>query len=182
MPARAATPLAPRNARQAAGGPSTLAAAGASANFPQASQRQAPGQLGAALVEATLASVKTGNDARVSELVESGADVDSKDSDGLTPLVIVSRDNRPSTAKILLAAKADPNVKTRRGGTALVAAATNGHAGAFAHRLVDRPGPPAWPHCISMGGSDRQAAAGSRCRSQYCCEWHAPSRLGEEAE
>ena len=82
------------------------------------------------LFDAVLESVRTGNDEAISTILQEGlVDVDAKDSEGKTSLIIACRDNRATTAKLLLSHNADPNAKTRLGATALVAAATHGHVG-----------------------------------------------------
>ena len=82
------------------------------------------------LFDAVLESVRNGNDEAISTILQEGlVDVDAKDVEGKTSLIIACRDNRPTTAKLLLSHNADPNAKTRLGATALVAAATQGHVG-----------------------------------------------------
>ena len=82
------------------------------------------------LFDAVLESVRNGNDEAISTILQEGlVDVDAKDVEGKTSLIIACRDNRPTTAKLLLSHNADPNAKTRLGATALVAAATHGHVG-----------------------------------------------------
>lgn len=83
-----------------------------------------------ALLEAVDTAIRTGNDEPVMKLLEAGVDVDAKDVEGCTPLIIASRDNRPTTVKLLLAHNANVQAKTKLGATALFAAATHGHAGA----------------------------------------------------
>jgi ankyrin repeat protein len=88
-------------------------------------------QQAAALIDAVMTSVRTGNDEQVRALLEAGADVDSKDVEGRTPLIITARDNRPTTTKLLLSQNANVNAKTKLGATALIGAATHGHTGAL---------------------------------------------------
>ena len=87
-------------------------------------------ELATKLIDTVKESVRTGNDEAISQLLEEGGvDVDSKDSEGCTPLIIACRDGRPTTAKLLLSQSADVNTKTRLGATALIASATHGHTG-----------------------------------------------------
>ena len=86
----------------------------------------------AAMHAAVQLAVKSGNDEDIAKLLDEGADVDTRDAEGMTPLIIASRDNRPNTVKLLLAHDADVNAQTRLGATALIGAATHGHTGAGA--------------------------------------------------
>ena len=89
----------------------------------------------AALIDAVITSVRTRDEDPVIKLLEMGVDVDTKDAEGCTPLIIASRDNRPSIVKIMLSRKANVHAKTRLGATALFAAATHGHTGARAYAV-----------------------------------------------
>ena len=83
------------------------------------------------MIDAVLAAVKTGNDEPVVRLIdEENVDVDTKDIEGRTPLIIASRDNQQKLCKLLLSHGANVNAKTKLGATALVAAATHGHSSA----------------------------------------------------
>ena len=77
-----------------------------------------------------------GNTARVKELVATGVDVNARDSDGATGLMLASGNGHKEVAQALLAAKADVNLKNANGSTALLMALAGGH-GELAGLLVE---------------------------------------------
>ena len=68
-----------------------------------------------------------GNAARVKELVATGVDVNARDSDGSTGLMLASGNGHREAAQALLEAKADVNLKNTNGSTALLMALAGGH-------------------------------------------------------
>mmetsp|Transcript_1515 Transcript_1515/g.4289 ORF Transcript_1515/g.4289 Transcript_1515/m.4289 type:complete len:247 (+) Transcript_1515:120-860(+) len=111
-----------------AGPSSPGGATGSPPNMQLQRQAAAKAELSATLMKALQDSLRTGNDANILKLLEDdNVDVDSRDAEGLTPLIMAARDNRASTVKMLIAHKADVNIKTRLGATAIIGAATHGH-------------------------------------------------------
>ncbi len=68
-----------------------------------------------------------GNAARVKELVATGVDVNARDSDGSTGLMLASGNGHREAAQALLEAKADVNLKNTNGSTGLLMALAGGH-------------------------------------------------------
>ena len=64
---------------------------------------------------------KTGTPEQVREAIEAGADVNMKDAEGQTPLMLAVNSN-PSVVRLLLERGADVHAKTERGFTALMSA------------------------------------------------------------
>lgn len=79
------------------------------------------------LGNAVLASDAT----RVAFLLEKGADVNKRDSEGYAPLHVAARNKRASIVTLLLDHKADPNLRDRDGFTPLHHAALRDSAGAI---------------------------------------------------
>jgi len=71
---------------------------------------------------------KEGNIAQVNALLAKGADVNVKDSHGLTALMLASQNGHSEVVKLLLAKGADINAKANNGRTALMEASQNGHS------------------------------------------------------
>lgn len=62
-------------------------------------------------------------------LLKRGVDVNARNEQGETALIIAAWYGRDELVEILLKKGADPNVKTRKGLSALKVASANGHAG-----------------------------------------------------
>jgi uncharacterized protein len=78
----------------------------------------------------------------VQDLLHSGADPNTVDKEGASPLMIASYHGHEQIAKVLLAAGADPNLKRGRGVTALMDAAYRGHT-LLVRALLDAGADPA---------------------------------------
>ena len=63
----------------------------------------------------------------VRTLLAANADVNAKDLDGRTPLIVASQEGYVEVVRTLLAAKADVNAKAANGFTAVIIASQNGH-------------------------------------------------------
>jgi ankyrin repeat protein len=83
-------------------------------------QRQA-----APMAPALAAALRDGDVQAVIKLIEAGADVNARDAEGNTPLILASFYAAPQCVELLLEKGADPNVANRSGVTALIRAATN---------------------------------------------------------
>ena len=70
----------------------------------------------------------SGNVDEVRTSLAKGADVNGKDSGGITALIMASGMGYGDVARVLLDAKADVNAKDHKGNTALTAASRNGDA------------------------------------------------------
>jgi ankyrin repeat protein len=75
------------------------------------------------LIEAS----KKGDLAKVQEFINTQAEVNAKDTDGMTALMWASGNGHDEVAKALIAAGADVNAKTKNGVTALMVASKKGH-------------------------------------------------------
>ncbi|MEN3336103.1 MAG: serine/threonine protein kinase, bacterial [Blastocatellia bacterium] len=75
---------------------------------------------------ALMFAAKDGHAGIVNDLLNAGAKVEAKDSDGDTALMYAAIDNRVEVAKSLLNAGADVNAKNNKGDTPLLAAALSG--------------------------------------------------------
>jgi len=73
-------------------------------------------------------AVKSGDAARVKELLEKGADVNARDNKGWTPLHLAAQKGHADVAELLIKNGADVNAKNNYGWTPLYAAAQEGHA------------------------------------------------------
>lgn len=73
-------------------------------------------------------AVRKGADDVVATLLAAGAPVDAEDKDGVTPLLAAINGARLDIARALLAAKADPRRRTRRGDTAMTLIARSADA------------------------------------------------------
>jgi hypothetical protein len=83
-----------------------------------------PGDSGPAL----LAAAAAGNVARVKQLLDAGADIETTNQMGATPLMWAALNGRASVVTMLLERGADINARTKSGVSALSAAASKGHA------------------------------------------------------
>ena len=78
-----------------------------------------------------------GNKKTVGELLEQdGIDVNAKNSDGYTALILASSNGRTEIVKMLLEKRADVNAKDKYNATALIKASSNGHTEIVA-KLLD---------------------------------------------
>lgn len=68
-----------------------------------------------------------GNSAHVQILLDGGADIETKDKQGRTALLIAAQNGRVDTVRLLLARGADATVKDKNGFTAFRLAFVNGH-------------------------------------------------------
>jgi len=72
-------------------------------------------------------AAKFGDLSRVNDLIAAKADVNVKDEEGYTALMIASYKGHIEVVKALIAAKADVNAKANNNVTALMMASMNGH-------------------------------------------------------
>jgi hypothetical protein len=86
-----------------------------------------------------IAAALAGDLDRVNTLLAAGTDVNARDEDGWTALLLASRDGHQKVARALLAAKADVNAAAEDGATALIAASQNGHWRWRRRFLLPRP-------------------------------------------
>ena len=77
--------------------------------------------------EAFLHEVKTGNRGEVEEFIRAGINVNAKDKDGSTPLMIASEKSDSEIVGLLLKSGADPNAGDIAGYTALMFASYSGN-------------------------------------------------------
>ena len=68
---------------------------------------------------ALLAASGKGDNAKVTELLGQGANVNAANEAGSTPLIEAAYNNHPETVKLLLDKGADPNIRKKDGATAL---------------------------------------------------------------
>jgi ankyrin repeat protein len=73
-------------------------------------------------------AVEKGNKKEILKLLKAGVDVNIKDEDGYTALILASYNGHTETVKILLESGADVNIKDEDGYTALITASSQGHA------------------------------------------------------
>jgi ankyrin repeat protein len=77
-----------------------------------------------------LDSVREGKIDKVKDLIEKGADINAKDNNGMTALMLASKNNRKEIVELvelLIKNGADVNAKDIYGRTALMIASVNGH-------------------------------------------------------
>ena len=72
-----------------------------------------------------VAAIRDADAQAVGKLIEAGADVNARDAEGNTPLILASFYAGPRCVELLLEKGADPNAANRSGVTALIRAATN---------------------------------------------------------
>ncbi len=89
------------------------------------------------LIKTFLDAVEKGNVSKVKDLISRGANVNVKDKDGWTALIIASFEGHIEIAKELIANGTDVNAKANNGVTALVFAYVKGHDEIF-KELIDR--------------------------------------------
>ena len=72
-------------------------------------------------------AAKRGNFLKISKMIKAGADVNTRDIDGITALMWAARFDKLDIVKALIKAGADVNLKDNMEWTALIGAARNGH-------------------------------------------------------
>jgi hypothetical protein len=77
--------------------------------------------------EALIGAARTGDIEQVQDLLDKGADVNSRNEWGLTPLMAASQGDHIDVGKLLLEKGADVNTKQKDGWTALMVASFKGH-------------------------------------------------------
>jgi ankyrin repeat protein len=87
------------------------------------STRSKPGPIASDLVQA----IRNGDTQAVRKVLDDGADVNARDAEGNTPLILASLYAGPECVEMLLHRHADVNAANRAGVTALVRAATSYH-------------------------------------------------------
>jgi uncharacterized protein len=73
-------------------------------------------------------AAREGDLSRLQTLIVSGTNINAKDENGATPLMLASQADRADIVKVLISAKADVNAKAVNGVTPLIAASGMGHA------------------------------------------------------
>ncbi len=87
--------------------------------------------------EALMGAARTGNIEQVQELLGKGADVNSRNEWGLTPLMAAAQGDHIEAGKLLLEKGADINSKQKDGWTTLMVASSKGH-GDFVNLLLGK--------------------------------------------
>ena len=77
------------------------------------------------MAPALAAAIRDADAQAVGKLIEAGADVNARDAEGNTPLILASFYAGPRCVELLLEKGADPNAANRSGVTALIRAATD---------------------------------------------------------
>src|SRR4051812_37639105 len=80
---------------------------------------------GRPMAPALAAALRDADAQAVGRLIEAGADVNARDAEGNTPLILAAFYAGPRCVELLLEKGADPNPATRSGVTALIRAATD---------------------------------------------------------
>lgn len=83
-------------------------------------------------------TARAGDAVLVREIIDAGAQIDARNADGHTALILAAYHGRGSSVDALLAAGADPNIGDRRGNTALMGAIFKGEE-AIVLRLLREP-------------------------------------------
>lgn len=68
-----------------------------------------------------------GDAGMVKALLEKGADVNARNGEGDTPLILAARNGHAETVSALLESEADPDMTDAAGDTAIIIASTRGH-------------------------------------------------------
>ena len=77
------------------------------------------------MAPALAAAIRDADAQAVGKLIEAGADVNARDAEGNTPLILAAFYAGPRCVELLLEKGADPNAANRSGVTALIRAATD---------------------------------------------------------
>src|SRR4051794_14588633 len=80
---------------------------------------------GSPMAPALAAALRDADAQAVAKLIEAGADVNARDAEGNTPLILAAFYAGPRCVELLLEKGADPNAANRSGVTALIRAATD---------------------------------------------------------
>ena len=120
------------------------------------------GQQTKSLLEAVASSSKSGSLKKIEDLIQRGADVNSRDSKGEPILDTVLTEGRWDIARLLIEGGADVNAKDRKGETPLHIAVSRGHANIVALLIsrgsdvtaTDPDGLTAWQLALQHGDAD----------------------------
>jgi ankyrin repeat protein len=93
--------------------------------FPPATVRAGDQQAAKPIAPCLVAAIRDGDAPAVRKLLDNGADVNARDAEGNTPLILASFYASPECVVLLLEKGADPNATNKAGVTALIRAATN---------------------------------------------------------
>jgi ankyrin repeat protein len=93
--------------------------------FPPSTARAGDQHAAKPIAPSLVAAIRDGDAPEVRKLLDDGADVNARDPEGNTPLILASFYASPEFVVLLLEKGADPNAANRTGVTALIRAATN---------------------------------------------------------
>jgi ankyrin repeat protein len=136
----------------------------------QTSQVKLTGERGAEMLEQASRSPKTD---LVQYLLDSGADVNSRDSEKGTPLLSAMGSGSLESAKLLLSAGADPNARDSNGRSALWYAATADNTG-FITSLLE--------HGANVNARDNEGRTALMHAADMCYTWDIRALLDAGAD
>lgn len=84
-----------------------------------------------------LLACKYENISSIEAMIADGFDIDAKNKQGITGLMVAAAENRPNVVKLLLKHNADPNIKSKLGVSALMFASARGSDIEIIQALID---------------------------------------------